>query len=284
MLTSYLNGNVSNLDPIAEGGLFNKGEGIEMALDVGADTSGEFSKFHAEPSDPRAEDAPDPAIMAFPYGILVNKHGERFVDEGEKTVDEHYEYVARRIWEQPDEIAYLISDQKLYDVPKIEHAIATPEDPFEGTPDYAGSEDPLSTTVRDLADTIDVDSTTLLETVQSYNDSITDADFDPFTTDGKRAETTPPKSNWAQPLDTPPFVAYPVRCANVFTFGGVAIDTKGRVLSPDDQPIPGLYAAGEVTGLYYGKYTGATSVLRGLVFGRIAGQHAVDSADTRLSQ
>ncbi len=280
MLTSYLDGTVSTLEPIAEGGLFNKGEGIQMAVDIGAETSGDFSKFHAEPYDPRAEDAPEPAIMAFPYGILVNKDGKRFVDEAEKTVDEHYEYVARRIWEQPEQIAYLIADQKLFDVPKIDHAIATPEDPIEATPDFSSDRDPLVTVVENLAAKIDVPAESLFETIESYNEGINDVGFDPFTTDGKRAATTPPKSNWAQPLDTPPFVAYPVRCANVFTFGGLATDTNGRVLTPDERPIPGLYAAGEVTGLYYGKYTGATSVLRGLVFGRIAGQHAAETHES----
>jgi len=278
MLAQYVKGETSDLKPIAEGGLFNKGEGIEMAIDVGADTDGQFSQFHAEPYDPRP-DAPEAAIMAFSYGILVNKHGERFVDEGGKTVDEHYEYVSRRVREQPDQIAYFISDQKLYDVPKIDQSIATPADPFEGDANYANDTDPLESTVRNLAENIDVDADTLVETVRDYNDSINNEEFDPFSMDGKRADTEPPKSNWAQPLDSLPFVAYPMKCANVFTFGGIATNENAQVVNPDGRPIPGLYAAGEVTGLYYHKYTGATSVLRSLIFGRLAGRHVTKTTE-----
>lgn len=278
MLAQYIDGETTDLDTIAEGGQFNKGEGIEMAIDVGAGTAGQFSHFHAEPYDPRS-DAPEAAIMAFPYGILVNRDGERFVDEGAKTVDEHYEYVARRIREQPDQIAYLIADQKLYDVPKIDQSIATPLDPYEGDADYAEVSDPLASTVRNLVADVDVDAETLTETVRAYNESIEDVDFDPLTVDGKAADLPLPKSNWAQPIDSPPFVAYPMKCANVFTFGGIDTDDHGRVLTPDERVIPGLYAAGEVTGLYYHKYTGATSVLRSLVFGRLAGRHAAGDAE-----
>jgi tricarballylate dehydrogenase len=272
MMAQYIDGDVTDLETIATGGTFNKGEGIQMAIDVGGDTDGQFSLFHAEPYDPRS-DAPEAAIMAFPYGILVNKHGERFVDEGGRTVDEHYEYVTRRVREQPDGIAYLIADQKIFDVPKIEQSLQTPEDPIEAEPDFASDADPLETTVDDLAAQIDVDAEGLLSTVRAYNDSIADAEFDPFTTDGKAADVEPPKSNWAQPLDTPPLVCWPMQCSIVMTFGGVATNDQAQVVTPDGRPIPGLYAAGEVTGLYFDKYAGATSVLRGLVFGRLAGQH-----------
>ena len=275
MLTTYLEGPVEELEPMATGGTFNKGEGIEMALDAGGDTAGEFRKFHASVADPRS-DAPGPSVHAFPYGIVVNKHGERFVDEGARTVDEHYEYVARRIRRQPDGIAYFIFDQKLHDVPGIEHTILSEKEPYEATPDYAGGADPLESTVRNLVEEIgdDIDAAKLLETVEAYNDSVQPGEFVATDLDGKRAETTPQKSNWARKLDTPPFGAYPLTCVNVFTFGGIATDTHSRVINADDRPIPGLYAAGEVTGLYYDKYTGATSVLRSLVFGRRGGAHA----------
>lgn len=276
MLAQYLDGNVVELDPVAAGGFQNKGEGVRMALDVGGATDGQFEQFHAEPVDPRLDirEVPEPAVMCFPYGILVNKNGERFVDEAATTVDEHYEYVSRRIREQPDNVAYVIADQKLFDVPNVERSVMSPEEPYEADADYASSVDPLESTVRNLAEEIDVDASRLVETIRNYNEHVEDGEFDPHRLDGKRANTSPPKSNWAQRLDRPPFVAYPIACANVFTFGGVATDTDGRVLNGDDRPIPGLYAAGEVTGLYFHKYIGATSVLRGLVFGRRAGAHA----------
>jgi tricarballylate dehydrogenase len=84
----------------------------------------------------------------------------------------------------------------------------------------------------------------------------------------------PPKSNWARPIDRAPFTAYPVISANVFTFGGLKIDEHGRVLDVDGAPIPGLYAAGETVGMYWRTYTGATSVMKGAVFGRLGGAHA----------
>ena len=87
-----------------------------------------------------------------------------------------------------------------------------------------------------------------------------------------------PKSNWAFPLNRPPFIAYPLTCAITFTFGGVRTDSQARVVTPAGVAIPGLYAAGEVTGLYYHSYPAGTSVLRAATFGRIAGAHAAARA------
>jgi len=277
MLAQYVDGNVTELDPIVPGGHYDMGDGIRMALDVGAGTSGAFKEFMQYPIDPRVdvEEAPEPKNVMFPYGILVNEDGERFVDEGATTPDEHHTTVAARIREQPDGIAYLVADQKLFDIPDIDVLNYSPEDPYEAQPDYAGDVDPLESTLLNLASQIYVDAARLVETVEEFNESVQPGEFDPESVDGKSADTTPPKSNWAQRLDTVPFVAWPIACGNVFTFGGLKIDTNGRVLSRDRNPIPGLYAAGEVTGLYYHKYLGATSVLRSLVFGRRGGMDAV---------
>lgn len=283
MLAQYLeagtgSGDVYNLDPVAPGGEYNKGEGIVMAQNVGGATYGQFDTYHNEPVDPRS-DVPAPAIFAFPYGILVNKNGERFVDEGAKPLDEHYEYLSRQIREQPDEIAYLLFDQQVNEVDGwdfFDH-VHTNLDPYEADPDYSSDQDPLASTLENLAEHIDVDVPQLLETVESYNEQVQEGTFDPTNLDGKRADTDPPKSNWALTLEKPPFMCYPLVSSNVFTFGGIATDTNGQVITADDRPIPGLYAAGEVTGLYYRKYTGGTSVLRGIVFGRLAAQHAVSA-------
>jgi tricarballylate dehydrogenase len=85
---------------------------------------------------------------------------------------------------------------------------------------------------------------------------------------------TPPNTNWARPVDRPPFLCYPLISAPILTFGGVKVNTKAQVVNSDGEIIPGLYAAGEVIGLYYRNYAAATSVLRGMVFGRIAGADA----------
>jgi len=98
--------------------------------------------------------------------------------------------------------------------------------------------------------------------------------FNAHVRDGRAARLTPPKSNWAFPLQSPPYIGYPLTCAITFTFGGVRTDSLARVITPTGAPVPGLYAAGEVTGLYYHQYPAGTSVLRAATFGRLAGAHA----------
>jgi tricarballylate dehydrogenase len=114
----------------------------------------------------------------------------------------------------------------------------------------------------------------LVQTVDEFNRACVPGNYRPLELDGVATKgVEPPKSNWALPIDEAPFHAYPIISANVFTFGGVKVDPKARVLDRDGEPIPGLYAAGETIGLYYGNYTGATSVLKGLVW-RMAGADA----------
>jgi len=201
--------------------------------------------------------------MLYPYALLVDGDGRRFVDEGRATVDEQYEDMARRILALPGRRAWVVGDQRLFDLPRFDDIVQTTEAPVSAT------------TVEELASAIGVPPAQLRATIDDYNAAVQPGPFDPLRLDGKAAPgALPPKSNWANPVDRPPYVAWPLECSNVFTFGGLATDLDGRVLSRDDAPIPGLYAAGEITGLYHGKYTGATSVLRGLVFGRLAGRHA----------
>ena len=112
-------------------------------------------------------------------------------------------------------------------------------------------------------------------TVAEYNAACRPGGYRPLELDGLATERLyPPKSNWALPIDRAPLHAYPIISASVFTFGGVKVDTAGRIVNADGEPILGLYAAGEIIGTYYGTYTGATSVLKGLVFGRLAGADA----------
>jgi tricarballylate dehydrogenase len=122
-----------------------------------------------------------------------------------------------------------------------------------------------------------VDPKGFLETVRGYNAAVqVDVAFDPNVKDGRgTAGIAPPKSNWANPLDTPPFEAYQVTCGITFTFGGLRIDGEARVLDTDLEPIPGLFAAGElVGGLFYFNYPGGTGLMSGAVFGRLAGASA----------
>ncbi|PLC53407.1 FAD-binding dehydrogenase [Pollutimonas nitritireducens] len=266
MLAKYLGPRSVYIRPVCKGGYYNRGEGIEMALDAGAAACGEFGSYHAEPVDPRSGIS-EPAVFIFPYGILVNKSGKRFTDEGPGTVDAYYERVTRRIYEQEEGIAYVILDEKVKDVPNYRLAIRTDQPAIEGA------------TLEALGEKLKLPAGALAETVRRYNECCpTDGKYDPLHIDGLATQgLTPPKSNWARPLEHGPFIAYPIISANVFTFGGLKINSAGQVLDTDGMPMANLYAAGETVGMYYTNYTGATSVLKGLVFGRLAAQHIADS-------
>ncbi len=263
MLTRYLGPRALNLRAMSVGGHYNKGEGIRMALDIGAAACGDFGSYHASPMDPRSNRA-GPSIYVYPYGVLVNKEGQRFVDEGPGATDETYESVTRRIFAQTGGIAWVILDARLSDVPNLAVAIRTEQPAIEAP------------TLAQLAAKLEIPADMLERTVAEYNAACQkDGKFDAKIVDGLSTQgVNPPKSNWARPVDQGPFKAYPIISSIVFTFGGLKTDSMARVLNTEGDPIPGLYAAGEAQGLYYGNYTGATSVLKGAVFGRIAGQDA----------
>ena len=135
------------------------------------------------------------------------------------------------------------------------------------------------TLLRRLAAKLALPPRQLSATLDEYNRACTPGTWKPLELDGLATrDLMPPKSNWALPIAKAPFHAYPIMSANVFTFGGLKTDRLGRVLDADGEPIARLYAAGEMTGLYFGNYTGSTSVLRGMVFGRIAGRNAAGFA------
>jgi tricarballylate dehydrogenase len=266
MLTQYLGERACDIPVIAPGPGNNRGEGIRMAMEVGADTAGQFDMFHAEPIDPRAT-KPDPVFYPYIYGIVVNGRGERFFDEGRNSFDSTFEALGYEIWRNQEQTAFFIGDQTTFAIEPIQAVIFTDVPPVT-----AG-------TVGELATQLGLDPGALGRTVGEYNAAVGPEPFDPYVFDGKSTRgLTPAKSNWAFPLDSPPYVAYPLTCAITFTFGGIRTDSSARVVSPSGTPIPGLYAAGEVTGLYYHEYPAGTSVLRSVTFGRLAGTHAAGLA------
>ncbi|MCC2593956.1 FAD-binding protein [Tessaracoccus sp. OS52] len=270
LMTRYVGRNAYRIPPISVGGGHNRGDGLLMALEAGAATDGQFDLFHAEPKDPRSSVA-EAVVMTFPYGILVNKSGKRFIDEAGNTVDLTYEKVARAILEEEDSIAYALFDQKAWSLDGWEHAVKTDVPPLEAE------------TIEELAELMGVDPSTLRATVDAYNAACPDDDsaFAVDRLDGLVAEPEgqPRKSNWSRRIEQGPFFAYPQICANVFTFGGVRTDNDARVVDSDGHPIRGLYGAGEMTGLYYEAYAGSTSVMRSITFGRIAGRNAIREAN-----
>jgi tricarballylate dehydrogenase len=244
----------------------NTGDGIRMAMERGARISGDWNGMHAEPVDPRAENAAA-VVLVYPYGIVVDQNGRRFFDEGGGLVHETWEWFARKIhFETPGGRAYAILDSRLLDIAGFERAIRSEVPPHQAE------------TLDELARRIGVDALRLAETVGNYNAAaIGDpARFDAARCDGLAASSAlrPPKSNWTRAIVKPPFLAYPLIGAVAYTFGGLATNAKAEVLGRDG-PLAGLYAAGEMTGHFYGTAPNAVAVLRALVFGRIAGLEAV---------
>ena len=134
-------------------------------------------------------------------------------------------------------------------------------------------------TLPELAKLLGLDPDALTRTVEEYNAAVEPGEFDPYRRDGKRTRgLKPDKSNWAYRLEKPPYFAYPLTSAICFTYGGIRTDRDARVVTGNGVPLPGLYAAGEIVGLFYHEYPAGTSVLRSLTFGRIAGAHAAKSS------
>jgi tricarballylate dehydrogenase len=247
----------------------NRGDGITMAKAAGAQTAGHWSGAHAAPLDVNAPMYGDPKLSdayvrrSFHLGITVNRDGERFFDEGADLEARTYSRMGQAIVDQPGQVAFQIFDARSTPLLRSEYSLR------QTTRFEAG-------TIRDLATKAGVHPERLQRTVDAFNAAAPDEPIDPATTDGRSADAVvPPKSNWAAPLDRPPFVAYPVTCGITFTFGGVRIDADARVLDEDGDPIAGLYAAGEIVGgLFYGNYPTGCGIMAGTVFGRTAGRSA----------
>jgi len=244
---------------------YNSGDGIRMALALGADFTGESSGMHIEPVDPRSRNQA-PVVLLYPYGIVVDRSGKRFFDEGRALVHETWEWFSRHLhFNVPGRTAFAVLDARVRDIPDWQRATRSEVPPCEAA------------TLAELAALIGVDAGTLAKTVAAYNAACTGdpKTFDATVCDGLAASNAlaPPKSNWARAIETPPFLAWPIVGAVAYTFGGLATDTRARVLRKGN-PLPGLYAAGEITGHFYGTAPNAVSVLRAFVFGRIAGREA----------
>ena len=264
MLSHYVGPQAQFIRPVSRGGHYNRGEGIQMALEAGAASCGDFSSFHAQPVDPRSKDM-EPVVLNYSYGLLINETGRRFTDEAPALVDSTYEAVTRIIMQQKNGIGFAVFDNKLDDIDNWNATVRTRVAPYQAN------------TLEELASLIKIPSEEFLRTVNDFNKACPEnqGDFDPLRPDGLKTHgLTLQKSNWSRPLTEAPFRAWPIICSNCFTFGGIKIDERARVINTEGDVIPGLYAAGEVAGIYYRTYTGATSVMRGAVTGRLAGNDA----------
>jgi tricarballylate dehydrogenase len=262
MLRAHLGPRGAELPLIAPTLINNRGDGIRLIEPLRGDTAGQFDMFHGEPIDRRSS-KPDAVVYAYPFGILVNREAQRFFDEGADSFDATFERLGYEIWAHQNQEAHLIAEKAILEWPNVRNIILTDQPPVE------------EETIAALAAKLGLDAAALAATVSSYNAAIGPGETDRTIRDGKAARgLTPPKSNWATPIERAPFIGYPLTCAITFTFGGVRTDARARVLRRDGTAIGGLYAAGEVTGLYYHEYPAGTSVLRALTFGRIAAREA----------
>lgn len=251
---------------------FNMGDGIAMALKIGASPYGNWSGCHAVGWDYSAPEFGDLTVgdnfqkHSYPFGIMVNARGRRFVDEGADFRNYTYAKYGRAILEQPDQFAWQIFDRKVLHLLRDEYRIKRVSKV-------------AANSLPELAEKLEgVDAKTFLAEIRTYNDAVrTDVPFNPNVKDGRGTSGLAiAKSNWANRIDEPPFEAYQVGCGITFTFGGLRIvPTSGQVQDTGLRPIPGLYAAGElVGGIFYFNYPGGTGLMSGAVFGKTAGEGA----------
>lgn len=248
---------------IVRGTPYNRGTLLRLLFDAGAQAVGDPAECHAIAVDARAPQFDGGIVTrldSLPFGIVVNKHAERFYDEGEDAWPTRYAIWGRLIARQPDQIAYSIIDAK---------AIGT----------FMPSVFPplVASSVRELASSLGLPAERLDATVDAFNRAVRPGTFNHAALDDCRTEgLTPPKSHWAQRLDTPPFWGYPLRPGITFTYLGVKVDDRARVLMAGREPARNLYAAGEIMAgnILRRGYIAGIGMTIGTVFGRIAGEHA----------
>jgi tricarballylate dehydrogenase len=246
---------------------FNHGDGLRMALELGALPFGDWRGCHATPISQDAPAYADPFMtdktnrLSYVYGVMLNLEGKRFLDEGYDVHPMTYALYGGLILGQPEGQAYQIFDAKV--VHLLEGRYAT-EQPVSGD------------TLQSLFDKIRINKEQALKTIREYNEAAGHGTFVPTKLDGMHTQgLTPPKTNWAQRLDKGPFVAYPVTGGITFTFGGLKINEHAQVIANNWKPLPGLFCCGEaVGGIFHGNYPAGTGLMAGAVFGRIAGASA----------
>jgi len=247
----------------------NTGDGIRAALDIGAEPFGNWSSCHAVQWDLSSPPFGDRVVLgnyqkhSYKIGIMVNLDGNRFVDEGAALRLFTYAKYGAEVLKQRKRIGVQIFDGKLIPMLRDEYRIR------QITKVEADS-------IEGLAQQLGIEPAALAKTVREFNAACDDTPFNREILDGKKTTgITPPKSNWAVPIDTPPYVGYVTTCGITFTYGGLHVNQRGEVQDTTDGSIPGLYAAGElVGGIFCGGYPGGAGLMSGAVFGRLSGREA----------
>ncbi|MGW4794113.1 FAD-dependent tricarballylate dehydrogenase TcuA [Nonomuraea sp. NPDC004297] len=250
---------------------YNTGDMLAAAVAAGAGTYGDWGTCHSvawdawhKENESNRELTNQLTRGGYPLGIVVNAEGRRFLDEGADFRNLTYAKYGARILAQPGGLAFQLFDATTRPSLRAEEY------------DMPGASVVTGDTLDELAAGMGVDAAALRATVDGFNASIDrSVPLDLSVLDGRASATVPPKSNWAVPLEHPPYYAFPVTCGITFTFGGLHADTHGRVLDVGGEPIPGLYVCGEMLGgLFSGNYPGGTGLTSGAVFGRRAGSLA----------
>jgi tricarballylate dehydrogenase len=254
------------------GSNFNYGDGLRMALEMGAMPWGHWGGCHATPIVAEAPDygrrdmTDKTNRLSYPYGVMINVDGKRWIDEAADFQSFTYAKYGGLILKQPKSMVYQIFDAK------VMHLLE---------PRYSTSEPFRSDTLEGLVKQLDVNHAEAMKTLNAYNAACEHGGpFNPAVLDGMHTEgIAPVKSNWAQKLDKPPFVSWCVTGGITFTFGGLKINQDAQVISTGWKPIEGLYTCGEmVGGLFHYNYPLGTGLMSGAVFGRIAGRAAARAA------
>lgn len=254
---------------------FNTGTMLEKAIGVGAAVAGHFGGCHATPHDLNAPQILEPkdtdkmSRYSFPYSVMVNLDGRRFMDEGENHFSLTYAKTGAAIARQPDATAFQVFDQKTLHLLEPRYSLASPvqDDTLDG-----------------LAKKMGVNVNAFCETIREFNAATPPAatdQFNAFALDGVSTadKLAISKTNWAQPIDKGPFVAYGVTCGITFTYGGLKVDDVAVVLNEEGLRMPGLWAVGEIAGGFFAfNYPGGTGLTKGAVFGKIAGRAAAARA------
>ncbi|MGB6103793.1 MAG: FAD-dependent tricarballylate dehydrogenase TcuA [Pusillimonas sp.] len=251
---------------LIRGTRFNMGVLLKFLLDAGADTIGDPTQSHSVAIDARAplyDGGICTRVDCVSLGVVVNRHAQRFYDEGEDFWPKRYAIWGRLVARQPGQIAYSIIDAKAVGrfMPPV----------FPGE---------RADTLPELARNIGLDEHAFMRTINDYNAACRVGEFNHEVLDDCHTEElSPAKTHWALPLDTAPYYAYALRPGITFTYLGVKVDEYAAVHF-NDQPSVNLFAAGEVmAGNVLGQgYTAGVGMSIGTAFGRIAGTQAAQAA------
>ena len=246
---------------------YNRGSILKLLLEKGVQEVGDPTQCHAVAIDARAPKFDGGIITrhdSVVFGIVVNKHAARFYDEGEDIWPKRYAIWGRLVAAQPDQIAYIIFDSTV-----VTSFMPTLFPPIGGQ------------SIAELAAKLELDPAALEKTVADFNAAVRPGTFDHTILDDCRTEgIAPPKTHWARRIETPPYLAYPVRPGITFTYLGTRVNKETRMLMKDGKPSANMFAAGEImAGNVLGKgYAAGMGMTIGSVFGRIAGQEAAKNA------